>query len=197
MAIGRAASAADSGSATPPATPTKPWVPTASLVLGSFDERLRVRVDGTDHDSYRSQLRLVLALGLAHPILRWSNEREWIDGHASFGLGPTFQSGHWQLPLREDATFAYAATRWLTLRAGLGLGITLDATSADRSFAEIALPTGVAFWRTLELTYRPMFSVPLGSESSTVFGGQRALATRSTFLPFELGLRVRFRALGF
>jgi len=103
----------------PPATLAKTWLPTAAVVLGSFDERLRTRVDGTDYDSYRSQLRMFLALGLVHRIVNWSNEREWIDGHASLGLGPTFQGGHWQLPLREDATFAYAATSWLTLRAGL------------------------------------------------------------------------------
>jgi len=163
--------------------------------MGSFDERLRVRVDGADYDSTRSQLRTFLALGLAHPIARYWGKTWWIDGHASIGLGPTFDTGHWQLPLREDAAVAYAATRWLTLRGGLGLGITIDATQSYRSFAELAVPISLTFWRTLELVYRPMLSLPLGSETTPVLGGDRELSTRLAVLPFEVLLRVRINAL--
>jgi hypothetical protein len=179
-----------------PASPGKLWAPTASLAVGSFDERMRVRVDGTDYDSYRSQFRMLFALGLAHPIVRLQDPRMRIDGHASVGVGPTFTTGHWQVPIREDAMFAYAATPWLTLRAGLGLGITDDATAPSRSFAEIGVPLSVTFWRTAELLYRPALSIPLGSESSPVFGGERELQTRLAFLPFEIAVRVRVQALG-
>ena len=174
----------------------KQWAPTVSLALGSFDERLRVRVDGIDYDSYRSQLLTFLALGLAHPVLRFADERLWIDGHAAFGAGPAFYTGHWHLPVREDVSLAFAANHWLTLRGGLGVGVTIDATTSARSFAELALPIGVTFFRTVELVYRPMLSVPLGSESSPVFGGERELATRPAVLPFELSLRYRIQALG-
>jgi hypothetical protein len=174
----------------------KQWVPSVSLALGSFDERLRLRVDGSDYESYRGQLRTFLALGLAHPVLRFTNERLWIDGHAAFGAGPTFYTGHWHLPVREDVSLAFAASHWLTLRGGLGVGVTIDATASDRSFAELALPIGLTFFRTIELIYRPMLSVPLGTESSPVFGGERELATRLAVLPFELSLRYRIQALG-
>jgi hypothetical protein len=100
------------------------------------------------------------------------------------------------LPLREDVSLAVAASHWLTLRGGLGVGVTFDATASDRSFAELALPTGVTFFRTIELSYRPMLSVPLGGESSAVFGGERELAKRLAILPFELSLRYRIQALG-
>ena len=180
----------------PRSTPQKQWVPTVSLALGSFDERLRVRVDGSDYDSYRGQLRTFLALGLLHPVLRFVDERLWLDGHAAFGAGPTFYTGHWHLPVREDVSLAFAASHWLTLRGGLGVGGTIDATASDRSFAELALPMGLTFFRTIELIYRPMLSVPLGSESSPVFGGERGLATRLAVLPFELSLRYRIQALG-
>ena len=163
----------------------KRWVPTASLSLGGFDERLRVQVDGTDHDTFRGQLRTFAALGLSHPVTSLPGEAMWIDGQASVGLGPTFQTGHWQVPLREDVTFAYAATRWLVLRGGLGLGLTLDATSTARSFGELALPIALTFFHTFDLVYRPMLAVPLGSETSAVFGGQRQLSTRLAFVPFE------------
>ena len=176
--------------------PDKQWVPTASLALGSFDERLRVRIDGTDYDSFRSQLRTFLALGLAHPVLRLPNERLWVDGNASLGAGPTFNTGHWHLPIREDVSLAFAESRWLTLRAGLGLGLTIDATTSDRSFAELALPLGVSLCRSIEVVYRPMLSVPLGRERSAVFGGDRELATRLAVLPFEVSLRWRIQALG-
>ncbi len=180
----------------PRSVPRKEWAPTVSLALGSFDERLRVRVDGIDYDSYRGQLRTFLALGLAHPVLRFADERLSIDGHAAFGAGSTFYTGHWHLPVREDVSLAFAASHWLTLRAGLGVGVTIDATASARSFAELALPIGVTFFRTIELVYRPMLSVPLGSESSAVFGGERELATRLAVLPFELSLRYRIEALG-
>ena len=172
------------------------WIPTVSLAIGSFDERLRVRVDGTDYDSYRSQYRTILALGLAHPVAELADERAWIDGHGSIGFGPTFDTGHWHLPLREDVTFAFAATRWLTLRGGLGVGITIDTSASSRSFAELAIPIGFTVFRTVELVYRPMLSVPLGSETSPVFGGESEISTRLTVLPFELMLRVRVNALG-
>jgi hypothetical protein len=163
--------------------------------MGSFDERLRVRVDATDYDSYRSQLRLFLALGVSHPLAHLRDERFWLDGHISIGAGLSFQTGHWQMPVREDVTFAYAATHWLTLRAGLGVGVTVDATEDCRSFAELALPIGVTFFRAFEVAYRPMISVPLGSESWPVFGGERQLSTSLAVLPFEVILRARIGAL--
>ena len=172
------------------------WIPTLSLSIGSFDERLRVRVDGTDSDSYRGQLRTILAVGLAHPVARFRDDRLWIDGLASIGVGPTFDTGHWHLPVGEDLTFAFAATRWLTLRGGLGVGLTLDTSAVSRSFAELALPIGLTFFHTIELVYRPMLSLPLGSETSPVFGGERELSTRLALLPFDLLLRVRLGALG-
>ena len=179
----------------PAPAPARPWVPTVSLGMGSFDERLRVRVDGSDYDSYRSQLRMFLALGVSHPIMHLRDERFWLDGHGSIGLGPTFQTGHWQVPIREDVTFAYAATHWLTLRAGLGFGVTVDATESCRSFAEIGIPISLTLSRAFELVYRPMLSMPLGSESSPVFGGDRELSTRLAVLPFEVTLRARIGAL--
>ena len=190
MSLGGAAAHAGESPA-----PQRGWVPTASLAIGSFDERLRVRVDGTDYDSYRGQLRTLVALGLAHPVASLPYEHMWIDGHGSLGAGLTFDTGHWQLPVREDLTLAFAATRWLTLRAGLGVGLTIDASAGHRSFGELALPISLTCFRTVELVYRPMLSVPLGSETSPVFGGEREISTRLMVLPFELLLRVRIGAL--
>jgi len=184
------------GRADPVPAPQPRWVPTATASLGSFDERLRVKIDGVDSDSQRSQLQTSFALGLAHPLAAFGDPRLWLDGHASLGLGVTFQTGHWQVPLREDVTFAFAAARWLTFRGGLGAGLTVDATSSSRSFAALAIPFGVTFWNTLEVFYRPQLTLPLGSETATVFGGERQLSTRLSFLPFECGLRLRLTALG-
>jgi len=172
------------------------WIPTLSLSIGSFDERLRVRVDGTDYDSYRGQFRTIFAIGLAHPVARFRDDRFWIDGLGSIGVGPTFDTGHWHLPVAEDLTFAFAATRWLTLRGGLGVGLTFDSSAVSRSFAELALPIGLTFFHTLELVYRPLLSIPLGSETSPVFGGASEISTRFAVLPFDLLLRVRIGALG-
>jgi hypothetical protein len=187
-----------------PALAAPRYVPTVAVALGSFDERLRLHVDGSDADSFRSQYRTLLLVGLGHPVARWPTtgphpawrEHLWIDGHVSTGVGVTFDTGHWQIPVREDVTLAYGARTWLTLRAGLGLGVTLDASDGHRSFVELGVPLAVALFRNFELVYRPMLVVPLGRETAPVFGGQRELATRLAFLPFEILLRVRIPALG-
>jgi hypothetical protein len=180
------------------------YVPTVAVALGSFDERLRLHVDGSDADSFRSQYRTMLLVGLAHPVARWPatgphpawREHLWVDGHLSTGVGVTFDTGHWPIPVREDLTLAYGARTWLTLRGGLGLGVTFDASAGHRTFLELGIPLAIALFRNFELVYRPMLVVPLGSETSPVFGGQRDLATRLAFLPFEVLLRFRIPALG-
>ena len=191
---GNAGLAAESGAAK--ATEPPEWIPTVSLGLGSFDERLRARIDGTPFDSYRSQGRTFIAVGLAHPVAHLADARLWVDGHAAIGAGLTFETGHWQLPMREDLTLAFAATRWLTLRGGLGLGLTIDVTASRRTFAELGVPVGVTFFKTIELVYRPVLTIPLASETSPVFGGDRELSTRFGVQPFELLLRARLGALG-
>ena len=185
------------------AAPAEPrYVPTVAFALGRFDERLRLRVDGSDADSVRSQYRTLLMVGLAHPISRWpatgthvASRNAWIDGHLGAGAGVTFDTGHWQIPVREDVTLAYRARSWITMRAGLGVGVTFDASAGRRTFADLGIPLSITLFRNFEVLYRPMLSVPLGSETSPVFGGQRELATRLAFLPFELLLRVRIPAL--
>ena len=59
------------------------------------------------------------------------------------------------------------------MRAGLGAGLSLDTSAGRRSFGELALPIGFTFLHKIELFYRPMLSIPLGSETSPVFGGER------------------------
>jgi hypothetical protein len=82
------------------------------------------------------------------------------------------------------------------MRAGLGVGFSIDATSSERSFAELALPVSVALFRTVEIVYRPLVALPLGGETKPVFGGERELAARFAPAPFELMLRFRIDALG-
>ncbi|HEY5373276.1 MAG TPA: hypothetical protein VIK01_06295 [Polyangiaceae bacterium] len=79
---------------------------------------------------------------------------------------------------------------------GPGVGVTIDATTSERSFAELALPIGVTLFRTIELVYRPMLSVPLGSESSAVFGAERELATRLAVHEKRLAYAHRTEMLG-
>jgi hypothetical protein len=176
--------------------PSKSWQPTASLAVGAFEERLRVRVDGVDYDSFRTDDRVLFALGLGHRMLRLGPSPLWLEGHATLGVGPTFESGHWHVPVREDVTIAYVATRWLTLRGGLGVGVTIDATEPSQSFADFGIPLGATFFDAVELTYRPALSIPLGNKSAAVFGGERSLQAAFAFLPFEVGLCVRPRGLG-
>jgi hypothetical protein len=180
------------------AQPDEPkWVPTASVSVGAFDERMVVRVDGTDTSTVRGQLRTFVSLGLEHPIATRMGEGVGFDGHMSVGVGPTFETGHWQILLREDATVVWRAMKWLTFRVGLGAGITVDTTASRRSFAELGLPLSVALFNFVELAYRPLLSIPLGAEVAQVLGDTRTLATNLALLPFEVQLRFRIRALGF
>ncbi len=165
------------------AEPTR-WTPSISLGLGSFQEQQALTVDGATSNGWQSQYRAFLTLGLAHPIVSFSPSVS-LDGHAALGTGPTFVTGHWHALVRQDVTFAFTPTTWLTLRAGLGLGFTLDASGPDRSFAEVAVPIGVTFFRLVEVVYRPFLSVPAGGETVGVAGGTRTLSTRLLVMPFE------------
>jgi hypothetical protein len=188
---------ADGPAPAPPATATTPlWIPTVSLGISSFDDRLRERIDGVDYDSYRGQYRTVLAVGLVHPVVRLSDDRIWIDGQVSGGVGVTFTTGDWELPIREDVTLAYAVRPWLTVRAGLGVGLMLDTSASDLSSAELAIPISVTLFHAIEIVYRPLLNIPLDHETSTVLGGESELSTRLTVLPFDLAVRIRITALG-
>lgn len=52
-------------------------------------------------------------------------------------------------------TLAFAVNRWLTLRAGLGVGLVLvlDTSASSLSSAELALPVSATLFRTIELSY--------------------------------------------
>lgn len=180
-----------------PAAPhTKRFVPTFTLGLGGQQERLVVDAGGAESSERRSDLRLSAAIGLAHPVAKLS-ERAAIDGHGSVGFGPTLHGGRYQLPLREDVSFAYAPWGWLTVRGGLGAGVVVDLSRTAMSYAELGVPVGVTLFGALELLYRPYLSLPLGSEDRAVFGGSRSLSADAALVPFDLALRFRFRALGF
>jgi ABC-type antimicrobial peptide transport system permease subunit len=55
--------------------------------------------------------------------------------------------------VREDVTLAYGARTWLTLRAGLGLGVTLDASAGHRSFVELGVPLAIALFRNFGVVF--------------------------------------------
>ena len=165
--------------------------------MGGFDERQQLRVDGSDTNSVRGQLRALVFVGLAHPIGTASSATVWFDEHTALGVGPTFDTGHWQVLLREDVTVAWAGTRWLTLRAGLGAGFTLDATGPRRSFADVGVPVSATLFQVVELVYRPMLTIPVSGETTTVLGGTSTLAASLAIVPFDVQLRFRIPPLGF
>ncbi|MBS2014045.1 MAG: hypothetical protein JST00_14240 [Deltaproteobacteria bacterium] len=201
VSLGRAASAEETQVDEAPAQPKPPevkrFVPTLALELGGLRESLDLRVPGARSEETRSDVRMTLALGLAHPVARLGDPRARIDGHASIGLGPTFQRGNYHVPIRENVTFAYDATSWLTLRGGLGLGLTIDASQSALSYAELGIPLGVTLWGAVEVSYRPYLSLPLGSEERDVFGGSRTLSAATSFQPLDIALRFRWTAIGF
>lgn len=198
LAVIASRAAADPPASAPAARTTerRAFVPTIGLGFGSFDERLRLRVGDESYDESRTDMRLSLVLGLAHPVWRF-DARTWLDGHASVGLGVTLDGGHWQLPLREDVTVAWDATPWLTLRGGLGLGAVIDTTRTARSYGELGLVVSLTFANFVEVVYRPFLSLPFGSEDSPVFGGSRSLSTSVAVIPLDVALRFRLPWLTF
>lgn len=190
-------SAAEASRPPPTGREAKRFVPTLGLELGGLGESLALRVPGAATDETRSDVRTTIALGLAHPVVRLGDPRVRIDGHASIGLGPTFQRGNYHVPIRENVTLAYDVASWLTLRGGLGLGVVIDASQSALSYGEIGLPMGVTLWSTVEIVYRPYVSLALGSEDRVVFGGSRALSAATSFQPLDIALRFRWTAIGF
>jgi hypothetical protein len=113
------------------------------------------------------------------------------------GSGLRFSGGRYQVPLREDVTFAFDATSFLSLRAGLGLGAVVDATRSSMSYGEVGVPVGATFFEVIELVYRPYLGVPFSSDERATFGGTREVSAALAVVPFDLTLRFRISALGF
>lgn len=165
-------------------------VPTVSVGFGHHEERLELELAGQKSTETRIDERILVAFGVAHPLAAR------FDGHASLGFGPTFQQGRYQLVLREDVTFVHRWS-WLAVRAGLGPGLSLDTTESTMSFAELGLPLTLTVAESVELVYRPFLSVPLAGDRRDVFAGSRTRSADLAFVPFDLTLRLRVRALGF
>lgn len=178
------------------ATPARTFVPTVGVGLGLLTETAKVDVLGTESSERRGDTRAVVSLGLAHRVVRLG-ARVRLDGHAQIGLGPTFFGGRYQVPLREDVTFAFDATSFLVLRAGLGLGAVVDATRSSMSYGEVGVPVGATFFEVIELVYRPYLGVPFSSDERATFGGTREVSAALAVVPFDLTLRFRISALGF
>lgn len=188
--------AARAARADPPARERRDPIPSIGLGFGSFDQSLRLHVGGEDYEQSRTDTRPSLAIGLAHPV--WAfDARTRLDGHASIGVGVTIEGGHWQLPLREDVTFARDATSWLTLRGGLGVGAVIDTARAAQSYAEIGVVLSLTFAGFVEVVYRPFLSLPFGSEDSAVLGGSRSLGTSVAVVPLDVAFRFRLPWLRF
>lgn len=200
MVIVARTASADPGDApvrdVPSAPPARSFVPTVGVGLGGLAETAKVDVFGTESSERRGDTRAVVSLGLAHRVVRLG-ARVRLDGHAQIGLGPTFFGGRYQVPLREDVTFVFDATSFLGLRAGLGLGVVVDATRASMSYGEVGVPVGATFFEAIELVYRPYLGVPFSSDDRATFGGTREVSAALAVVPFDLTLRFRISALGF
>lgn len=176
--------------------PARAFAPTVGMGLGALAESAKVDALGAEHEERRGDLRAVVSVGLVHPVVRLG-ARARLDGHAEVGLGPTFFGGRYQVPLREDVTFAFDATSFLVLRAGLGLGVVVDATRASMSYGELGVPLGATLFGAIEVVYRPYLGVPFGGDERAVFGGTHELSPSLAVVPFDLALRFRISALGF
>jgi hypothetical protein len=200
MVIVARAASADPGDApvrdVPSAPPARTFVPTVGVGLGGLAETAKVDVFGAESSERRGDTRAVVSLGLSHRVVRLG-ARARLDGHAQIGLGPTFFGGRYQVPLREDVTFVFDATSFLVLRAGLGLGVVVDATRASMSYGEVGVPVGATFFDAVEIVYRPYLGVPLSSDDRATFGGTRDVSAALAVVPFDLTLRFRISALGF
>lgn len=156
--------------------------PTVGLEVGLPTETFEAPTGTTS----RAQLRTLLFVGLAHPVREaWS-----LDGHFAVGVGPTLETGHWSVLLREDVTWALHPWKALEVRLGVSLGGALDATSVPRSTFDAGLVVAVRFG-AFELAYRPAYAVALGAETRTVLGGVERLSGAG-WQPLCLTARLRF-----
>ena len=176
--------------------PARAFAPTVGIGLGALAESAKAGAFGAEHEEQRGDMRAVLSVGLVHPVVRLG-VRARLDGHAEVGLGPTFFGGRYQVPLREDVTFAFDATSFLVLRAGLGLGVVVDGTRASMSYGELGVPLGATLFGAIEVVYRPYLGVPFGGDERAAFGGTREVSPALAVVPFDLTLRLRISALGF
>lgn len=171
-------------------------VPTIGVGLAAPRDRVRLDLGGARAEETRADTRLSLSLGLAHPV--WGRAPGGrIDGHGALGLGPTLGAGRYPLLVREDVSYAFDPAPWLTLRAGLGVGLAVDLTRGAMSYADVAIPFGVTLFGVVELSARPYASLPIASEERAVFAGTQTWSSAPGIAPLDLTLRLRIGALGF
>jgi hypothetical protein len=169
-------------------------LPTTGLMLGASAQRSTLKLERSELGVSQRELRPGLALGLVHPVPQPAACCLQLEGHASLGLGATLISGHAQLTLRDDWVLLWPVQRWLSFRAGLGLGVSVDLNDGARNQLELGVPLSVALG-DLEIVYRPGLHIPLASETRAVFGGELSRSAALAFMPFEVQLRMRWTGL--
>lgn len=163
----------------------QPLRPTISVIAGSSAHELTLRMDKEHYSHSRHELQTSLALGLEHPL------PADFQGHMSVGVGTLWTTGSPLWTVREDARFSVDLLSGVRVSAGLGAGLALPSAAMEHSRFEIAVPIAVVLADTVELVYRPYLELPLGSRTTSVYGGKLESSAMLAFIPFELQLRVR------
>lgn len=167
------------------------FVPHVGLGLGQTAERLEVPAGDARSAAERELFSTRLALGVDYPLM---DEPLWggaLVGRSTLAFDLLLGPGRWGLVVDQAAGWHRPLGAGFTAQLGLGLSGRLDLERTARSQLDITLPIGVR-WRAVEVVWRPAWRMPLGADSTDVFGGARTqqIASGMTWLAFGVHVHV-------
>ncbi len=172
-------------------SPPDRFVPSVGVSVGAYSESLRV---GALEES-RGLLYSGLQLGLHYRLFDGALEFATIAGHTRVEVAAVFSRGHVPLRLTQSLRLQ-RRLGWLEVFAGLGMGLSLNASQPSFSYLSLGLPLGFRVG-PVDLVYLPSLTLGLASQQSSTFSGARTHRIARTIAPFMIELHYRFDGLRF
>lgn len=167
------------------------FVPSAGVSVGAYAETLEVGA----LDESRGLLYSGLQLGLHYRLFDGAFDFATIEGQTRFEVATVFSRGHFPLRLAQSLRLQ-RKLGWFEVFAGVGVGLSLNASQPSFSYLTLGLPLGLRVG-PVDLVYLPSLTLGLASQRSSTFSGPRTHRIARTIAPFMIELHYRFDGLRF
>ncbi len=166
----------------------------AGLTFRTYDDSLQLGAAQVEREELRTVLLPGVGAGVAYPLTPDRHGEVLPVGATRVELGWALEPGQLVLSVPERVGF--------DLRVGLGFAIHLGLEVApvinltDPSLSHLSFGPALAFRYTfVEASWTPTTTVPLASETRTVFGGELRHEVAARVQPLGLGIGLRFPLL--
>lgn len=161
------------------------------LETGRYDDQMQVVASPVDVTERRTLWFSRLDVGVSYPVSA-SALPPGLEGETSLGLGVLYAVGEFPLYARQQLTWNRSFSSWGTFLVGVSAGVRYVPARVVESAFETGLALGLRLGNHIEVVYRPLFVLPLGSESTTVWGGTLSRRVSTQLAPLNFGVVARF-----